>query len=385
MKGKKDSSVTNQRTRAQGLDYAFLAGVMAVGSFEFPGHLRDAAVDAVAYGSAWSETLKRQVPSVSLLAKRGKELSAAFEEFEAWARPTDSDAVELTFVFLKKGGYVLGISPEPQRLRRRCLGFDRAHRVVIVNGMWFKPMKSVHPALRQLRAYRSQSIAPFFFGGATYSGPRSALLLPSPPNVVPLPGREPLLKFEATLVDEDEAIPDTTGWVATRVFSRKRVRDRKPRLPTAEEIAKQRRATLARHFPVTLERLHQRGDLVTLGANLVSAGVRFWQIEQALCNLAISVEICKGPHFPGLRPREVTQQVTQTLASRCELADAGQVPEFTVDEVRTQIAADGNALLRSLQRKRRPNLRAVQAALARASALDADTVLGTHDGRSTRP
>ena len=124
---------------------------------------------------------------------------------------------------------------------------------------------------------------------------------------------------------------------------------------------------------------------MTLGGDLISAGIAPWQIEQALCNLAISNEMCKGPHFPGLSSRAVSQQVTQALASRCELADGGQVSEFTVAEVSTQVAADGNALLRALGKRKRSGLAAVQTALDRASALDGEPVLGVRGGRSKLP
>ena len=347
---------------------------MAVSSFGFPDHLNNSRVDAVAYGSVRSDELNQVVPSVSLLAQHGNELNKAFTEFNAWSGVTDPDSVDLSFIFLKHGGYVFGISPEPSRLRRRCLGFDRAHRVTAFSPAWFKRMDSIHPALRELRQYSSAPIAPFSFGGATYFGPRNALTPLSQPHILPVAGLDPLLKFEVTFVDEDDVVPGSLEWAAIRPETQESIRTRKPPRPEVDEIANQRRTTIACHFPVTLERIRRRGDVSNLVAEFVATDVRPWQIEQALCNLVIARETGNSLHFSGLSSRKVAEHVTHVLASRCELADGGTVPTFTVEEVQTQIVADANTLLRFFGKKKRPDLRAVQTALASVSALDAEAV-----------
>ena len=347
---------------------------MAVGSFEFPGHLNASSVDAIAYGTVWSKELKKRIPSVSILAQHGNELKKAFAEFSAWSQATDTDSVDLRFIFLNNGGYVLAISPEYSRLCRRCLGFDRAHRVVVCNGTWFKRMDSLHPALRALRKYSSQSIAPFSFSGATYFGPRNALTRFSRPQILPLSGIDPLLKFDVTFVDEDNVAPHTIEWAAVRLQSLQPVRTPKPSRLDIDEIAKERRNTIACHFPVTVERIRWRGDVPTLMRHFVATDVRQWQIEQALCNLEISSDTGQGRHFAGLSSRKVVKHVTLALHSRCELANGGSLSTFAVDEVRTQIIADGNALLRYFNKKKRPNLAAVQAGLSSLCALDAEAV-----------
>ena len=142
---------------------------MALATFEFPGHLSAASVDGVAYGSVWSEAIRQTIPTISLVAQNGNELTKAFEAFNAWSRMTDPDSVEITFVFRRNsGGYVLAISPEYSRLERRCLGFDRTHQAVAFAPTWFKPIDSVHPLLPQFRRHCSGPIAPFLFTGATY-------------------------------------------------------------------------------------------------------------------------------------------------------------------------------------------------------------------------
>ena len=367
----------HRATRPQGFDYGLLPSAMAVGSFGFPGHLTAASVDAVAYGVAWSNELKKSIPSVSLLAQHGNELQKAFAEFSAWSQATDPDSVDLRFIFLNNGGYVLGISPEYSRLRRRCLDSDRAHRVLVCNGTWFKRMDSLHPALRELREYSSQSIAPFSFSGATYFGPRNALTRFSPPEILPLTGIDSLLKFEVTFVDEDNVVPHTIEWVGAKLQSPQSLSAAKPPRLDVDDIAKQRRNVIACHFPVTVERIRRRGDVLILMRHFIATDVRPWQIEQALCNLVIGSETGQGRHFAGLSSRKVIKHVALALHSRCELADGRTLSTFTVDEVRTQIVADGNALLRYFDKKKRPNLAAVQAGLSSLRALRAEAVGGS--------
>ena len=49
---------------------------------------------------------------MSLVGTNSEALSKAFTEFKRWATSSDGDAVELTFIFLKEGGYVLSICRE---------------------------------------------------------------------------------------------------------------------------------------------------------------------------------------------------------------------------------------------------------------------------------
>ena len=374
-----------RRKHANGFDYAGLPRVAAISSPEFPSNLHGACVDGVAYGVVWSTALKENIPCISLVAQNGDALTKAFEEFNSWSQLTDPDSVELTFVFLKDGGYVLGITPEHSRLTRRCLGFRRAHQVMVLFTTWFKKLDSIHPALHEFREYSSRSVAPFSFGGCTYVGPRGALTPSSPPDTIPI-SPEPLLKFEVTFVDEDDVEPNSIGWVAIHAQSEQNVRSQTPPpRPGKEELATTRRRALACHFPVTLERLRRRGDISALMRHFAATDVRPWQIEQALCNLVLSHESGGGAHFENVDPRNVVDHVTQAIEFRHEIADGGNIREFTGDQVQTQIVADGNALLRYLGKKKRPNLSAVQRALASASLLEAETVsLSTWNGGRRR-
>ena len=379
MKRRKRTARTSaQKTRPRGFDYGCLPAVMALSSIEFPSHLSAASVDVVAYGSVWSEVVNQTVPTISLVAQRGDELAKAFEEFNAWSQMTDPDSVEITFVFRKSGGYLFVISPEHSRLERRCLGFDRVYRVLIAELIWVKLIDSVNPLLRMFREHCSAPIAPFVFSGATYVGPQSALTLSSPPDVSPIHGLQPLLKFEVTFIDEDDVTPNSIPWVALKTESRQ-----VPKSPTRppktkpDDIAKQRVKTLAHHFPVTLERIRRSSSVPPLMLRLAASSVRPWQIEQALCNLVLSAEMGQGAHFIGLSARKAKSGIIQAIMSRYELADGGDIPTFSIEEVSIQVVADGNALLQYLKKKRRrcKDLAEIQAALQSVSALESVTAI----------
>jgi hypothetical protein len=126
---------------ARGFDYGCPRYAMAVGTFGFPTHLRDAGIDGVAYGSVWFKELDQLIPTISLIGRHAEGLAKAFEEFNAWNKMTDPDSLELTFVFRKSGGYVLAISPEYSRLERRCLGFDRTFTPIATAATWFKSIR----------------------------------------------------------------------------------------------------------------------------------------------------------------------------------------------------------------------------------------------------
>ncbi len=378
MKRKRRHRKSSKRTRPRGFDFGCLPNVLTLASFEFPKHLTAASVDGVAYGFDWSTELDQRVPSISLVSRHGDELLKAFEEFNSWRQATDADSVELTLVFLKQGGYLLGISPEFTHLVRRCLGFDRAHRVVGVGPIWRKPIDSVHPNLQKIRDYCSSPISPFLLDGVTYKGPTLGPTHRAPSDVISVPGLQPLLKFEVTFIDEDRATPNSMAWTLLRMGSTERQSQKEefvPGVPDVGDIAALRAKTLRHHFPVTLERI-RRGQLMpNLLAQLQPQGVRSWQIEQALCNLVLSAELGHGLHYTSLGVRKAQTQILQGIGGRFELADGGEVPAFSTEDLTTQITADGNAMLRHFRKRKRKNLEGVQKALQSMDALKAPAVV----------
>jgi hypothetical protein len=386
---KRTQRPTGRTTTPRGFDFGCFPYAMALATFEFPGHLSAASVDGVAYGSVWSEAVRQTIPTISLIAQNGDELTKAFEAFNAWSRMTDPDSVEITFVFRNSGGYVLAISPEYLRLERRCLGFDRTHQAVAIAPTWFKPIDSVHPLLRRFRRHCSAPIAPFLFTGATYVGPRGVLTPASAPDIRPIPKLDPLLKFEVKFIDENEVTPESIGWLALKAAEKPKTTLPKssagPPTPKAEDVARHRAKALAHHFPVTLERIRRSALVPTLVGELAVDGVRPWQVEQALCNLVLSTEIDRGAHYIGLSARKVDDSIIKALRSRYEFADGSAIPTFSGDVVRTQVLADANALLRFLGKNSVAELASAQAALASASALEGAAGIGTSQAETISP
>ena len=378
---KRTARASAQKAQPRGFDYGCLPYVMALASFEFPNHLTAASVDAVAYGDVLSEAVNQTVPVISLVAQHGDELAKAFEDFNAWSQMTDPDSVEVTFVFQNKRGIYCSRSHQSPRVSSAAVSDLTAHikRVLGAGPIWVKSIKSIQPFLRSLRKHCSAPIAPFLFNGATYVGPQSVLTPSLPPDVNPIRGLQPLLKFEVTFIDEDDVTPNSTAWIALKAGSQQVPKSTPgPPKPKPDDIAKQRVKTLAHHFPVTLERIRRNSSVPPLILQLASSGVRPWQIEQALCNLVLSTEMGLGSHFIGRSARKAESGIIQAIGSRFELADGGDIPTFTIEDVGTQVVADGNALLRYLGKKKRcRDLAGVQAALQSVSALEATTVVDT--------
>src|SRR3954465_9858565 len=92
---KRTQRATSHTTPLRGFDFGCLPYAMALATVEFPGHLTAASVDAVAYGSVWSEPLRQTIPTISLVAQNGNELTKAFQAFNAWSQMTDPDSVEI--------------------------------------------------------------------------------------------------------------------------------------------------------------------------------------------------------------------------------------------------------------------------------------------------
>ena len=138
---------TAQRTPSgYGFDYGIGITVAAVGSMGFNQNLVDAEIVAVAYGLEYSEKLGRRVPVITLVGRNAEPLREAFEEFSGWAERTDADAIELTIVFQKDGGYRLCISPEVGALYKRALHYDTVVNPVALQVTWIKIIETTSPA-----------------------------------------------------------------------------------------------------------------------------------------------------------------------------------------------------------------------------------------------
>jgi hypothetical protein len=355
----------------RGFDYGCPQYAMAVGSFDFPTHLSAASIDGVAYGSVWSKELDQLIPTISLIGQHSEKLIKAFEEFDAWSKMTDSDSLELSFVFRKIGGYVLAISPEYSRLQRRCLGFDRTFTPITATVTWSKPIDSVNPLLLKFRKYCSAPIAPFLFDAATYAGPRSGLKPYSIPSLRHIPVLKSLLKFEVEFIDEENVKPNTLGYMALNKQSQPNLKSTGPPTPAPKEIAQMRVRALHTHFPVTLERMRRNTLILECVRQLAADGIGVWQVEQAFCNLMLSSEMSGSAHFIELSSDKVESSILEAIRSRHEMASGQEIHTFNLETVRTQVVADARALLTYLNKTSGNGIAEVQGALRSNSLLEA--------------
>jgi hypothetical protein len=370
-KNRKQASEKKEKPRQIGRDFGCMPVSMALGSFDLPKLLHDAGVVGVAYGEAWAEELGETIPMISLIATSGRPLAAAFKLFKNWADATDPDSLELTIVLKKNGSYVVMLSPEATRLERRCLGYDRTSTTLITSTTWCKPIDSVSPHLLQMKEYLSGTMSPFFFNGVLASGPISTF---SRPNITILPEIQPLLKFEATVINESSVIPGSMASVAVKSGkSPKAPSEFDPR--SLDRIGSSRLTMLRDHFPVTLERLRNSEHFLSISRALLSEGFSAWQVEQAYCNRIFEAD------NTGAVDRSLTgtkESALKALQQRYELADEKPILAIGVNEIRAQIILDSIALLKHLHIKRSANESSEIVSLLRdAGVLDAPSVLTT--------
>jgi hypothetical protein len=369
----RNSSEPQAKGSPRGFDFGCLPRALALGSTEFPRQLGEAAVVAVAYGTKWSDDLGGDVPCITLVAQREQFLIDAFTTFADWAHATDPDSLALTVVLRSDGGYLLALSPESQRLEQRCLGFDRTHVAITYSAIWVKRLDTVHPFLRRFRDYVEGPVAPFILDGAVYTGSPSAP--PSPSYVRQLSGISPLLKFEATVVNEADVQPGTMAALALAVASSEASRKSREDPPTRSplQVVQQRVKSLRTHFPVTLERCRSSEAIATLVSELAPTGIRAWQVEQALCNLVLSRSICNDLHYRCLSASKLGESVLAALGDRYEVADGQGGVDATAGDLQVQVLADTNALLRCFKERSAKTIDDGLEALRRASLLDAPT------------
>ena len=194
-----------------GFDYGLGITAAAVGSLEFNKNLMEAEVVAVAYGLAFSHKLGIRVPTISLVGRNEEPLRKAFEEFATWAQSSDGDAIELTIVFGKNGGYRLCINPEVAALYKRVFQYDAVVNPLAFQVTWIKVIDTVSQPLLDLRQHLSAGIIrPFLLCAARYSGVLLRDTRPIPELIEPIAQEHELLKFDINFVDEGSS--DDRRW-----------------------------------------------------------------------------------------------------------------------------------------------------------------------------
>lgn len=359
-----------------GFDYGSAATALAVSSIEFNKNLVEAEVLGVAYGIAESNELGLVVPSISLIARNQDPLRKAFDEFSTWAEASDGDAIEVTIVFTKDGGYRLCINPEVRALIKRALPHDSVMNPIAFQLMWIKTINTTSQPLRDLRAHLSKGVRPFLLQAGAYAGLAAPGRQLVPELVRPVASRKELLKFEIKFIDEGDDDDRHLQDMALGRLSKRKGSPKKVSPPTGL-VWVQREQRLRTLFPVSMWRIKTREELRRLSDSLVSRGLRPWQVDQALCNIAVSRETTGGKaYFQGWEKKEWPGRLLAHLSRRFEVAGSHDdgLRDLQPAEVELQVLLDAKALLNEYGHKGfRLKLDTVQTLLKKQGLLDAST------------
>ncbi len=339
----------------KGFDFGFPVYSLGVPTLEVSNLLGQAKVVACAYGWGPSPEIHSSIPQITLVGRNATPLEEAFRVFNNWSAYPGDDALELSFVFLKDGGYLVCLSPETKALQLRTLGYTRASSPIILMTAWIKEFDTRHPLLGQLRRWHAgRRLAPFHLGAATLGDSED----PSPENLRPLPPELNILKFQATFADEDSLTASDPLFSLVELYrnrdnaSRKTVAESLPDRPkpTPSEVRKHRFKMLRTHLPVTSLRVAQTGRCTVLRDSLGPPPIRRWQVVQAIGNLQISQRLTDGGfHYEQIPSDDLAHRVAEVLDTWCEVAD-GRVEAFSfADKVLAeQIRLDAIACLTRL-------------------------------------
>lgn len=340
--------------KPSGYDHGIKQRRMSLGSWTFVENLSAADIDGVAYGFDREPSLGITIPIVSLIGRNVGPMQKAFDEFAQWSTTSDGDAVELTFVFLKSGGYLLGVTVEPHRLLQRTLRFDTTYEQLAATLTWVKELDSTSGPTLDFKRHKKRLVSPFLFGACVHNLRRGALQHWQAPVFSPIPTR--LLKFEASIVEEDEITAGTPAEVVMHATGRTipgRGTEiggssyRGPPKATPTEIREARTTALRRHFPVTLERIQASEAMLEMRARSLTREIESWQFDQAVCNLLLSSEMTGGRlHFEGVARDELKEKVAQAIASRYEAATGrALLPACSIEQIMKQVELDAIFLL----------------------------------------
>ena len=364
--GKKARKSKPQRRRAKsaakivtkGHDFGIPFRSMLLPDPSFLEHLREANVFACAYGYASSEEVARPLPSISLVAENEEPLRKAFEQFKRWAEVSGGDAVHLTIMILKEGGYHIGLSRERSHFVTQCRFQDPLSEPLTMIPMWVKPMDTRHASVDYFGRYLENLVSPFFLCGATAHMPSIEGGVPATGEIKPLDVAQ-ILKFECDFISEDHK---ESGAQSDLVLLMHQERSRKAKgekgkerdTPRPEtyglepmEIFKRRQKIVEQNFPVTLHRLKASKSGQAIVQSLFGLGLKLWQIEQAACNLVISREISPAePHYVKISSRKLKEIIFDVVRGRFEIADASDDLDWLTQEMlANQVELDAASLL----------------------------------------
>jgi hypothetical protein len=361
-----------------GFDFGIEIRAMLIADMSFIDLLKQADIVACAYGTAPENPLETPLPEISLVGVNREPLVKVFAEFGRWASSGDGDAVELTFIFLQDGGYLLLIERERTRATWSLEGTNRIFSPLLFGGTYIKKFDTRNPALAQFRAHKERLlISPFLFGAASIAVKTRDV--PTLSDIQPITTVVPLLKFEAKFLDEHAIDTNSPYFSLLKLTkessgskSKKGLRSLPPEpIQRPVDFFKHRSKIIDRHFPVTVERIRANRYPALMGA-IRDRGIRDWQFEQAACNLLLSESVCNGKHFyPNIPSEEFERIIAHAIHQREERSDTPEISILPPEDIMTQVTFDGVALLQASGDNIAPsNLEHLQKKLAELNLLE---------------
>jgi hypothetical protein len=363
----------------QGFDFGVEIRGMLIADMSFIDLLKQAEIIACAYGTAPETSLETPLPQISLVGFNGEPLAKAFAEFGRWASSGDGDAIELTFIFLQDGGYLLLIERERTRAIWSLEGTNRIFSNILFGGTYIKKFDTRGPHLAQFRSHKERLlISPFLFGAVSIAKKNSDI--PTLQDIQPIATVVPLLKFEAKFLDEHAINADSPYHPLLKLTKESAPSKNKrglasplppPSIQRPVDFFRHRSKIIDRHFPVTVERIRANKYPALIGA-IRERGIRDWQFEQAVCNLFLSESLCQGTRFYPTVPSEGFERIiAHAIHEREERSDTPEIDTLPLEDIVTQVTLDGVALLQAYGDKTSPSdLERLQRKLAELNLLE---------------
>lgn len=365
----------------KGFDFGQPLTSFVESGFEHLDHFAEAEVGGCSYGYVRSAEVGAAIPVVTLLARHEAPLRTAMSELRSWGDGVDGDAVEMTVVFMKNGGWLLGLSPEARRLAARTQTADLLLDPLYFAPTWIKTLDTTDHFLRRFEQYHEAMFAPFILSAAVWRGSAPDQRRPHDTQIDPLEQRLSLLKFQCTFSDEDSVEAGSQAAVMLATFKRDgKLRRAKrssggeaPGRPDITRIQAKREQVLASLFTVSRRRAERTGLTAGMMEQLAPLGIQRWQVDQAIANVVLSRKMCGEDHYASLENKLLKRAVIEGAFNHVEFAD-GDLSQFTItpEILERQIDLDGRDLLRIFgHQPKRDGVAATLGELRRRRLIDA--------------
>ncbi len=323
-----------------GFDYGLKPGLMVIGDLEYPKLIHEAKPLAMGYGKLPYFGLRVDPLFACIMFENEDKGKECFKHFMNWAEGSnDGDAVSLSFIETKTGGYTVCVYPEAKLLVDRCVPKylqDEVSQLIMAATSFPLTVDKISSYYLFFKAESKGK--PFVFCGASRTG---KLFLESA-----------IIKRTVSFFDEN-VIPEHSPESAyTHMDSIKKGKDyhnkKSPPKEPPESAYKRRRKRLRTFLPITIEKLNYLNQFETSKALLMSKGFASWQVFQAACNIVVSKRMCNKPHFEGLEKKSAQADILKFLLNTFEKPNDDFPPEETFSEkiLQAQIIADSSELLR---------------------------------------